>query len=301
MTLLSFITIDTCNMCGNPSAQNKVLGLRANGSLKEKKRDFISVTVLKCNKCGYVYANPQPIDANAKKKYTTTNTQNYWNIESAEPSQNHYEVELKTLQKLKGNDLKNVNVLDIGFGLGRTLHTLHKQRMEVWGIEPFESFYESAKNNTKLNFDRNKIQCSTFEDANFEKQQFDLIIFEAFQHVVDSNNALQKALQWIKPGGLIQIEVANANWFIAKLINLFHKLKGSNNITNLSPLHAPYNQHEFTVESFIANSKTNNYSIAHIDYYVCDPYLPSILGEFARWYMKKTNTGMQFSIWLKKE
>ncbi len=138
-------------MCGNASAQNKVLGLRANGSLKEKKRDFISVTVLKCNKCGYVYANPQPIDANAKQKYTTTNTQNYWNIESAEPSQNHYEVELKTLQKLKGNDLKNVNVLDIGFGLGRTLHTLHKQRMEVWGIEPFESFYESAKNNTKLN------------------------------------------------------------------------------------------------------------------------------------------------------
>lgn len=300
MVQLSFTEIDTCNMCGNRSAKNKVLGLRLNGSLKEKKKDGISITVLKCNKCGYVYSNPQPIDINALEKYKNTSTQNYWKTESVIPDSNHYYVELNALKKLKGNNLKNLKILDIGFGLGRTLHKLHEQGMEVWGIEPFESFYENAKNNNQLNFDRNKIQCSTFEDASFEKNQFDLLIFEAFQHVVDSDYALQKTMQWLKPGGLIQIEVANANWFIAKLINLFYKLKGSNNITNLSPLHAPYNQHEFTVESFEANAKTNKYSIAHIDYYVCDPYLPSFLGKIATWYMKKTKTGMQFSIWLKK-
>lgn len=300
MKQLSFINIDTCNMCGNLSEQNKVLGLRTNASLKENKKDAISVTVLKCNKCGYVYANPQPIDVNSSNKYKITSALDYWKTETIEPNQNHFLIELSTLKKLKNNNIKKLEVLDIGFGLARTLHTLHLQNMNVHGIEPFESFFENAKNNSKLQFDRNNIQCISFENAEFREEQFDFIVFEAFQHIVDSDGALIKALKWLKPNGLIQIEVANSNWFIAKLINIIYKIKGSNKITNLSPLHEPYNQHEFTVDSFIANAKINNYDIVHVDYYVCNTYLPNVLGMLAYLYMKSTNTGMQFSIWLKK-
>ena len=57
----------------------------------------------------------------------------------------------------------------------------------------------------------------------------------------------------------------------------------------------------FDVKSFEKHAKKNNYSVAKFKYMVCNIYnLPKFTHPVLRFIMNKSNTGMQLSIWLRK-
>jgi hypothetical protein len=121
------------------------------------------------------------------------------------------------------------------------------------------------------------------------------------EHLNDPSDSIIKAMKWLKKDGIIQIEVPSSNHLIAKIYNLFYKIRGTNYVTNLSPMHEPFHLYEFGLKSFKEHSKNNSYKIIHYEYLVCSIYnLPRILHPFLKFVMSKTNTGMQLSIWLKK-
>ena len=108
-------------------------------------------------------------------------------------------------------------------------------------------------------------------------------------------------MKWLKPGGIMQIEVPSSDWLINKILNTYYRLKGLDYVANISPMHEPFHLYEFSLKSFQKNSQLNGFEIVHSEYHVCTTYMPKIFDFLFVPYMRLTNTGMQLCVWLKKK
>jgi SAM-dependent methyltransferase len=140
------------------------------------------------------------------------------------------------------------------------------------------------------------------EDVSYEENSFDFVSFGAvFEHLYHPAASLEKTLAWVKPNGIVFIEVPSSNHLIAKIINFYYRLRGTNYVTNLSPMHSPFHLYEFGLNSFKELGEKLNFKIELAQYHVCDiDFVPGILKPIFRKYMKWTNTGMQLSVYLRK-
>ena len=144
----------------------------------------------------------------------------------------------------------------------------------------------------------NEIQLPTL----FHIEPFDFITFGAvLEHLYKPGESICKALRWLKKDGVMQIEVPSSNWLISNLVNKYYKIIGTNYVTNISPMHEPFHLYEFTTQSFTEHGKTHGYEVVHSEFMVCSlVHIPKLLHSLFRWYMRKTNTGMQLTVWLKR-
>ena len=72
-------------------------------------------------------------------------------------------------------------------------------------------------------------------------------------------------------------------------------------MTNLSPMHEPFHMYEFDIRSFRKLAQKLNFEIVEHYLDVCSIYhIPQFLQPILKWYMKKSNTGMQLTVWLRK-
>ena len=296
-----FEEITHCEMCGDPVEGHKVLGQRLNATqgLKPKRKTGISVSVKKCRKCQLIYSSPQPIPFDIQDHYGIT-PESYWESEYFEWAPDYFSGEIQILKKIT-QIKQGMKSLDIGAGMGKAMLSLTNAGFDAYGIEPSKSFYERVL--SKMNISPEKLRLGKIEDMEYEENFFDFISFAAvFEHLYHPAFCLQKALHWLKPGGIIHIEVPSSKHLIAKLINIYYKLAGTNYTTSISPMHPPFHMYEFGYNSFAELSKKLGYKIVFHQYYVCDIYhIPRIFHFPLRKIMEWTNTGMQLTVWLKKE
>jgi len=295
----TFHNVAACNMCKADSSQFKVLGKRLNQSQgrSPKKKTGISTTIMKCKNCGLIFSNPLPIPNDIQDHYGTP-PESYWTEDYFNVSEDYFSKEIQQLKKLKG-ELNGISTLDIGAGIGKCMIALSKQGCKSYGIEPSIPFYERAL--SKMNISKDSLQNKPIEDAEFEHSSFDFITFGAvLEHLYDPSASIEKAMNWLKPNGILHMEIPSSDWLIHKMINAYYKVTGSEYVGNLSPMHPPYHLYEFALKSFKFNGKINNYSIAHSEYFVCQTYMPSAINWIIKPYMKRTDKGMQLSVWLKK-
>jgi len=296
----NYKVITTCNMCGASTENHRILGKRLNKSQgkQPRKKSGITTRIAKCRKCNLIYSNPQPIPQNLQEHYGVP-PENYWKPEYFEYNETYFKGELKELKTILPPE-KWKRALDIGAGLGKTMLSLNRAGFDTYGIEPSEPFYERAI--SKMNIDPSRLTLSAIENAEFETDFFDFITFGAvLEHLYSPSEAIHKAMRWLKPGGIIHIEVPSSKWLINKIANFYYqKVYWSDYVANLSPMHPPYHLYEFGLESFKENSKINKYEIVHHQYYVCPTYLPGYLDFALKPLMRYTNTGMQLCVWLKK-
>lgn len=287
-------------MCGSDSHKAKILGKRLNRSQGKdpKNKTGITTTVVKCNNCGLIYSNPQPVPFDLQDHYGVP-PEDYWKPNYFTIDENYFKGEIERLKKLI--DFKpGMRSLDIGAGLGKAMIALEKTGFDVYGFEPSQQFYERAI--SKMNIDPKKLQLGMIENVNYPDSYFDFISFGAvLEHLYDPSASIQKALKWLKPNGIIHIEIPSSGWLINKLVNAFYKIKRSDYVANISPMHDPYHLYEFGLKSFKEHAKKNGYEIALYEYYVCQTYMPKIADFFLKPYMKQTNTGMQLCVWLRKK
>jgi 2-polyprenyl-3-methyl-5-hydroxy-6-metoxy-1,4-benzoquinol methylase len=100
---------------------------------------------------------------------------------------------------------KNMKLLEVGCSAGMFLFHVRNYVKEVIGID-YDS--ESAK------FASEKCECKTYttdiEETDLEKNNFDAIcFFQVLEHVKDPNNFIKKLKEYLKPDGIIFIEVPN--------------------------------------------------------------------------------------------
>lgn len=149
---------------------------------------------------------------------------------------------------------------------------------------------------------KEKLILSSIEEYHFEADTFDVILFTAvLEHLYSPSEILLKVLSWLKPDGLLFIEVPSSRWLTSKLINFIYKLRGLDYVTNISPMHEPYHLFEFSKLTFDKHAALHNYEVAAHRYYVCETFLPGFLNPIVKPIMKQTNTGMELAIWLRKK
>ncbi|WP_101359944.1 class I SAM-dependent methyltransferase, partial [Raineya orbicola] len=260
MKKYSFKEISVCEMCGDQTANHKVLGQRLNKSqgYRPKTKTGISVSIIKCTNCGLIYSNPQPIPFDLQDHYGTP-PEEYWKEEYFVWHPTYFSSQIEEAKKLL--DFKSgMKALDIGAGLGKAMLSMQSKGFDVYGLEPSIPFYERAI--SKMGIDREKLKLGAIEDLDYEPEFFDFITFGAvFEHLYEPSLCLEKALSWLKPNGIIHIEVPSTKWLLPKFINFYFKLIGTNYVTNLSPMHTPFHLYEFDLKSFNKLSGKLNFKV----------------------------------------
>ena len=276
-----------CNMCSSKNI--RYLGERYSPS-QEK------TPIYQCTSCSLIFANPIPIPQNVGDHYDV-DPSDYWKEEYLKFEPTYFQNQIDTFKTLFNGS--SITALDIGAGLGKAMKAMEMQGWIPYGIEPSKAFFDKA---VELEFAASeRLQNVSMEEANFEENTFQFITFGAvLEHLYDPAEAIQRALNWLAPGGLIQIEVPNARWLTHTLVNSYYKLKGQKKVANLSPLHTPFHLYEFSLESFEKHGASCGYEVAYHTYYLCDTYLPKVLDPLLKPYMARTNTGMQLEVWLQK-
>ncbi len=295
-----FREICSCNMCGQETARNKVLGQRMNCSqgLRPRKKQGITTSVIKCSNCHLIYSNPQPVPVDIKDHYGVL-PENYWREEYFELNSTYFSEEISKAKELL-LFRKGMKALDIGAGIGKCMKSLKREGFDAYGLEPSPQFRDRAMD--KMGVDPNKLKLGMLEEAEFPNEQFDFITFGAvLEHLYNPSKSIIKALRWLKPKGVMHMEVPSSDYLMAKIINFYYRAIGTNYVTNISPMHEPFHLFEFGYKSFEEHAMENRYEIVSHRYYVCNIYyMPSFFHPIFRWYMQKTNSGMQLSIWLQK-
>jgi len=296
-----FNYVDTCNMCGSLPKRHKILGQRLNESqgFDPESKVGVSISVLQCRDCGLIFSNPQPVPFDIQDHYGLP-PEDYWKPEYFKIDKTYFDHQIATTKKLS-QFTEGMKALDIGAGLGKCMISLENAGYDVYGFEPSVPFYNKAIELMKIPSE--KLKLGMIEEVDYPDNFFDFITFGAvLEHLYDPSAAVQKSLRWLKPGGLIHIEVPSSKYLIPKIFNFYFGLGDSNYVNNLSPMHRPFHLYEFAIESFKHHANHNNYEIAYREYYVCDVYfLPKIFHPLLKWYMKKTNKGMQLAVWLRKQ
>lgn len=225
--------------------------------------------------------------------------ESYWTSEYFKSNSDYFSRELNTLRKLKVVNT-GMRALDVGAGIGKCMNSLFHAGFDAYGLEPSISFYTRAT--TQMNISPEKLRLGKVEDLEYDNNWFDFITFGAtFEHFYHPALCLNKAVRWLKPGGVIHIEVPSSKHMIAKIFNTYYRLIGTNYVTNTSPMHSPFHLYEFGIKSFEELSGKLGCRILFHEYYVCDIYhIPKIFHFFLRNIMKWTNTGMQLAVWITK-
>ena len=287
-------------MCGAETGNHKILGQRINRSqgFNPKNKNGISVSIQQCRKCELIYPNPFPIPENIQDHYGTP-PEDYWIESYFNWTEDYFSFQINEALELipHHGDMK---ALDIGAGIGNAMKSLEAKGFKTYGLEPSKPFYNRAVE--IMNIPKDRLIQSSVEDAEYEESTFDFITFGAvLEHLYEPSYCLQKALKWLKKDGVIQIEVPSSKWLMPKFMNFYFKLIGTNYVTNLSPMHSPFHLYEFDIKSFEELSKKLNFSIVKQRFEVCSIYhVPKILHPVLKWYMKKTNRGMQLTVYLRK-
>lgn len=285
----SFTPVEHCEMCA--SRNFRQLGMRLNRSqgMRPREADGIAVSVKQCRDCDLIFADPQPMPNQLSDHYDMS-PEDYWGRTPAWTPE-YFATEIAAAKRLLPF-ADGMTALDIGAGQGLAMQSLIHAGFDVWGIEPTETFYQYASPKMKPG----RLMHAAVETAEFDAESFDFITFGAvLEHLYSPSLALGRAMGWLKPGGIIQAEVPNARWLIAKLVNGYFRLRGTNYVTHISPMHPPFHLYEFTDRSF------RRFEVAERVWSVCEiPYFPRLLHSPLRWLMDRTRTGMQLTVYLRK-
>jgi len=244
-----FHQVENCNMCGQDTSTHRVLGHRLNRSqgLRPRTKTGISVSVQQCSRCRLIYCQPMPLPAHIEDHYGQP-AESYWKPEYFEWSPRMFSEELAVIQRLMPIQ-PGMKALDVGAGLGKCMLSLDRAGFEAYGLEPSPAFCKKA--HEFLNIRPDRLRLGQLETVDYDPRSFDLIVFGAvLEHLPDPASALKRGLHWLKPGGLIQLEVPSSAWLIGRLLNLYYRAIGTNYVTILSPMHVPFHLYEFSLKSF---------------------------------------------------
>jgi len=296
----SFRYIEQCNLCDAPATQHKILGRRLNTSQGKNPRNKIGIatTIMKCKNCGLIFSNPQPIPYSIQDHYGVP-PENYWRPDYFKWEENYFKYEIGKLKELMPFK-EGQKALDIGAGLGKGMLSLMKAGYDTYGFEPSEPFFERAI--SQMGISKERLKIGMIEEMTYPENEFDFISFGAvMEHLYDPSSSILQAMKWLKPGGLMQIEVPSSDWLINKIFNAVYRIQGLDYVANISPMHEPFHLFEFGINSFRAHAKKHGYELAFHEYYVCQTFMPKFTDFILKPYMKATNTGMQLTVWLRKK
>jgi SAM-dependent methyltransferase len=288
-------------MCGHRVEDARVLGMRLNRSqgLKPRARTGIAVSILKCAECGLNFCQPLPVPRSIDDHYGLP-AEDYWREEYFKKDPTYFAKQIGDAKRLL-KFTPGMKALDIGAGVGKAMMALTMAGFAASGIEPSATFRKKAIERTGI--DPQSIFEESIESASFPANHFDFITFGAvLEHLYDPAEAIRRAMAWLRPGGVMQMEVPSSRHLMPTFINAYFRLRGTNFVTNLSPMHPPYHLYAFTLDSFDKCASTSGFEVVHSYIDVASiRHVPRFLKPILRSWMNWRGTGMQLTVWIRKK
>ncbi len=226
----------------------------AETSLVFKTRDYDSggktiFSVVKCNKCGLVYLNPQPDDRYLSQFYVFNYYGNQSFFHSIFLFINNFIIGNRAHSILKR---KKGKIIDIGCGDGDFLKFMKDKGWDAYGIEPSKSGFEIAKSKIKEN-----VYNKPLGDIKFMDKFFDAVTIEhVLEHVDNPKEMIKQVHRIMKDDGLLVISVPNIGSVQAKIgrDKWFH-------------LDIPRHIYHFSSETLTRFLESNGFEVKKINYF----------------------------------
>ena len=179
-----------------------------------------SFPTVQCELCGHIYITPRP-DKNEIGAFYPDEYSPYYTAIEDEPSlwrqfNRRYGMS-KRVKLIQSRLLRKGCVLDVGCATGNFLAALRDDGWEAQGVE----FSEYA-----ANYARQRHQLDVFhgelEDAHFDDQRFDLVIFwDVLEHVHHPRETLLETARIAKVDGTLLLVLPNPDSFEARLFGQY--------------------------------------------------------------------------------
>ena len=160
-----------------------------------------SFAITRCKSCTFLSTYPLPSDEMLNRMYG----EYYWNTEKRERVHSldgrFFELRMKGLLRILERSVpKGGRILDWGAGDGAWTAMLNKAGFQATGVDKYSSETESE---TMI---RGDIKTADLPDAYFDA----LTSFHVLEHLPDPVESLDAAIKKLKPGGIMILEVPNA-------------------------------------------------------------------------------------------
>jgi 2-polyprenyl-3-methyl-5-hydroxy-6-metoxy-1,4-benzoquinol methylase len=183
------------------------------------KLEINSYKYYRCLNCGITFLENKYNFKNLKeiynknyfeKQYKPDSDFNYF-IDNDEKINEKVNLNKVTVNKFKEYSMGNNTVLEIGCAAGYFLEAIKREgNNNVYGLEISKEAAEFAKNKFNINIIGDNIDSVGEKYNNF----FDSIfMFHVLEHLKDPILSLEKIYRFLKPGGILIIEVPNAKSF----------------------------------------------------------------------------------------
>jgi SAM-dependent methyltransferase len=183
----------TCLLCG--AAEKELLTRQGEWS------------VYRCKQCGLGILLPRPSEAELDALYRNSYFVEQYD-EGAAPGS---EAMRKRLSSEKHRIrffrpfLKSGRILDIGCGRGYFLLACRESEYEVEGFDVSEDVAEYVRNTLKIPVTTGKPESASFEDGSFDA----VTMWHSLEHTENPRTCLDSAHRWLRPGGLLVVDVPN--------------------------------------------------------------------------------------------
>lgn len=235
--------------------------------------------LVKCEKCGLIFLNPQPTSKELEKYYPSSK---YYSLDKI--SKDSFTVKLRIFlydlyyNKENKNYLlkalfspakifirgiklsKGKKLLDIGSGSGQFLYEAKQLGMDVYGVEP-GNFDKKTAISENLN-----IKKGFLHQAKYKSNFFDVItMHHVLEHVDNPDKFLKEVRRILKKGGTLIIGVPNTHSLAFKIFGRnWYQLDVPRHLLNYSDklLKKYLEKSGFKVEKVIYNSRAGQFFIS---------------------------------------
>ncbi len=198
-----------CHLCGVDDAE-----------VLFQKRDKLGISddefqVVECKRCGLLYVNPRPAEAEMGKFYPETYS---WKetieadslvakwVRKLEKGYRYHLLQDEVSKVIKHTGKSSGKVLDIGCGTGDRLDVFRNKGFETWGVETSDSA-DYAREHLHLNVSRGDLFSAGFPDRFFDV----VTLYNVLEHTHHPTRVCSEIHRVLKDDGVLAIQVPNKN------------------------------------------------------------------------------------------
>jgi 2-polyprenyl-3-methyl-5-hydroxy-6-metoxy-1,4-benzoquinol methylase len=200
-----------CNLCGASDAEQ----IRA----KDRHGDFLRSVI--CRRCGLVWTDPRPTPEQVVEFYAHEYRRDYKGTYQPKPTHTYRagKVAVDRFRRLQLFLKPGFRVLDVGAGSGEVVYVLRAMGCEASGFEPNKGYARFAAETLGV-----PVRQGFWQEVVIAPESQDAVtMFHVVEHLESPLDVMCRARQWLRPEGLLLVEVPNVEAVCQQPHTQFHR------------------------------------------------------------------------------